>query len=55
MKYPSHSGNNLDDLSHPQNCIPIESFRSQRPIVTTTETLGSTMHIKKHQQQQQQI
>ena len=53
MKYPSHSGNNLDDLSHPQNCIPIEIFRSQWPIVTTVETLGSTMHINKRQHQQQ--
>ena len=42
--------NNSSDLSHPQNCIPIESFCSQWPIVTTAETLGFTMHINKHQQ-----
>ena len=44
--------NNSSDLSHPQNCIPIESFCSQWPIVTTVETLRSTMHIKKYQYQQ---
>ena len=55
LKYPSHSGNNLGDLSCAQNCISIESFHSQWPIVTTAETLGSTMHINNKQQHQQQI
>ena len=49
------SCNNSSDISHPQNCLPIESFRSQWPIVTTAETLGSTMHINNKYHQQQQI
>ena len=44
--------NNSSDISHPQNCSPIESFHSQWEK-TIVETLGST--TIKHQHQQQQI
>ena len=53
LKYLPPICNNSSDLSHPQNCIPIESFHSQWLIVTTVEALGSTMHINKYQHQQQ--
>ena len=51
LKYPSQNGNNLGDISHPQNCALIESLHSQWPK-TTTETVGSTT-IKHHHHQQQ--
>ena len=45
LKYLPPSCNNSSDLSHPPNCIPIENFHYQWPIVTTLETLASTINL----------